>query len=117
MTKTTPSYLRIHHGPGHCQQPDQVSTPDATQEFWQAFSEATGWRIQGNHSPEQQNRLLLPSVDFDPMAGADQLESIPAVTRSSATRLAVAADSLTQELNDARERCGDRKPSWRCAPF
>ena len=101
MTETRPDYLRIHRDPSPIQPPDPLATPDLADEFWQAFSDATGWRVQHNGST-QQRPLLLPTVDFDPMGGADQLESVPVVKRSSAQLLAQAADDLTQELTLAR---------------
>ncbi len=45
VTKTIPSYLRIHQGNEPTSSLQTASSVDTVERFWNAFSDATGWRI------------------------------------------------------------------------
>lgn len=100
MTKTTPNYLRIHRGPAR-----STSAPTPSIEnvdlFWDAYREATGWRIDQRTSGPKSPMQLLPAA-IDPMDGADT-ESLPPVSHQSAMRLAESARILSEQLDEARE--------------
>ncbi len=102
MTKTIPSYLRLHRGPARSSTPTPASTHDNVDNFWDAYSEVTGWRIDPSVSRNDQPMQLLPAVTIDVMDGADT-QSTPAVSRSSAMRLAKSASRLADQLCESRE--------------
>tara|TARA_R110002049_G_scaffold285698_2_gene466797 strand:- start:1495 stop:3063 length:1569 start_codon:yes stop_codon:yes gene_type:complete len=105
VTKSIPNYLRVHRGPRRAPvSPVRGEQPDSDQGFWNAYTEATGWRIDQRAShPNRDNTLnLLPAVNVDTVADIDAMQSAPSVSQSSAQRLAEAAARLSQQLSETR---------------
>lgn len=103
VSKTIPSYLRIHREPN--QRPSRPEALGITtlEQFWQAYSEATGWRIDRHGSHAVSKPHLLPALVADAMATAEEAESSPAVSKSTAANLAEAAGELVGQLKSAQE--------------
>lgn len=102
VSKTIPSYLRIHRGPRR--EPTLASGPrDGVQQFWQAFTETTGWRVDGRRPRRGAELALLPAVLTDGVSDADDLDAVPPVSRSSAERLARAANGMARQLKESQE--------------
>lgn len=103
VSQTIPSYLRIHRGP----RPEQGALPpsaaDGLQQFWQAFGEATGWRVDDLRSRRGGELTLVPAVLPDGMSGIGEADAIPSVSRSAAARLARSAMRLATQLRQAEE--------------
>ncbi len=106
VTKTIPSYLKLHRAPapssGKSANNPPQTPPENVDSFWDAYSEATGWRIDPSSKPEHQPMSLLPAVNVDPMQGVET-DGAPAVSRSSALRLAESAAKLAEQLHQSRE--------------
>ena len=100
MTKTIPNYLRIHRGPAQRVRTAPVASPDSIDGFWDAYREATGWRIDSRQL-DRGDAEILPAATSDLMAG-ESLEESPVVGRSDALRLAQSAAQLARELEEAR---------------
>ena len=98
MTKLIPDYLRLH-GPNDSVQARVVPPKDALQQFWDAYSEVTGWRVD-HRSIEGGQLGLLPAVN----AGTTEMEPNIAVSKLAATRLAESANCLAKELSVNRDR-------------
>lgn len=77
---------------------DRSGTVD---QFLEAYAEVTGWRIDGDDGLDGPSFDLLPATTMDAMTTAEDLESTPAVGRSSARRLAEAAAALAQQWADS----------------
>lgn len=96
MTKTIPSYLRVHRG-----NDSTVSIPvdtqfDSVESFWNAYSDATGWRIDKRETG-------FDAINLLPAVTTEGLEDLPMVSKSAATRLAQSAEQLTNELRQNRD--------------
>jgi GAF domain-containing protein len=102
VTTTTTNYLRIHRDPERLDTTSPIGAADRSHDFWQAFSEATGWRVQRNQTRGEAACVLLPPADFGSTAGVDEFAALPSVARSGALKLATLADELTRELEDTR---------------
>lgn len=92
VTPHAPSYLRLH-----CDDNVQSShpqRPSSTDQFWSAFSAATGWRIDHQHS--DQGVRVLPAVEMDLMVD-DPADSMPAVVKEDAAELAARAAEIASE--------------------
>lgn len=100
MTKTIPNYLRIHRGPAKAASAT-VPTGENVETFWDAYREATGWRIDQRTAGPKSPMQLLPAA-IDPMSGVDT-ESLPPVSHQRAMRLAESATMLAEQLGEARE--------------
>ena len=107
VSKTIPNYLRVHRGPSHnASQPlaDSKSlnpVSDSVSQFWESYTDATGWRID---TPDaEQPPKLLPALDFDLMGDIDELDDAPSVTKSSAEALAASAKAIASELDSLRD--------------
>lgn len=126
VSKTIPNYLRIHRGPQRHAEPETNSQPSPLDSFWDAYTEVTGWRVDPSetktrsvtsaaeppatdHSAANQPAgvpapmSLLPAFASDSMMTADDIDEIPAVSQSCASRLATAATRLTDQLRASQE--------------
>ncbi len=97
MTQTIPSYLRIHQGNEPTASLSTASTADAVESFWNAYSDATGWRIDNRETGNLDTLDLLPAVT------TEGIEDLPTVSKSAATRLAESAERLAEELRSNRD--------------
>lgn len=89
-----PSYLRVHRD-----EESQVSVEprrSTTDQFWNAFSAATGWRVDSGHARAEDVKVL-PAVEMDLMAG-DPSESLPPVVKEDAAELAGIAAEMAAEI-------------------
>ncbi len=107
MTKTIPDYLRIHRGSESTSTLSSGSHPNAAEadplsSFWNAYSDATGWRIDQRASRGNVGLELLPAVTSGAMEGVE-LESLAAVSKMAAIRLAESASGIAEELEANRE--------------
>ncbi|MEM6471235.1 MAG: SpoIIE family protein phosphatase [Planctomycetota bacterium] len=93
VKKSVPSYLRVHRGDDSPREESSadVSPSDA---FWNAFSNATGWRVDRMH---RDHVRVLPAVGMDLMAGEPD-EMLPLVMKESAAELAEFGAALTREI-------------------
>lgn len=79
MTQTVPSYLKVHRG--EASSPSHFSLSSASEQFWQAFSNATGWRLD-----EQQPRKRPRAAKLKPVAIAtQQAAALPVSSAQSAS--------------------------------
>ena len=103
VTKTIPDYLKIHQAPYLLSSESDPKTnrqemgrdEDSVSNFWQAYTDATGWRIdQGK-----------PSSSLQPMrlGGTDDGQHHPAIERETAERLASSAAAMANQLEEARQ--------------
>ncbi|MDV6033704.1 MAG: SpoIIE family protein phosphatase [Phycisphaera sp. RhM] len=95
MTTPVPSYLRLHLG-------DDANAAtrhghSSSDQFWSAFSAATGWRIDHRHKND--NVEVLPAVQMDVMAD-DPAQSQPPVVKENATELASVARAMSKEIEE-----------------
>ena len=119
VTKTTiPHYLRLHAGPRQPRPFTSRAAMDPVSRFWQAYTEATGWRVApfgGEHTGgaaaavEQTPRCirLRPVIDNALMGDLDALAQLPVVRRDAAEQLALAGAELSrlfQQSLDAFEQ-------------
>lgn len=102
VTKSIPSYLRIHSVPSRSSTSPSASTGEDVESFWDAYREATGWRRDRRASAREFPLRLLPAVTVDSMAGSDT-DAAPAVSHQHAVRLAESAAQMTDQLQQARE--------------
>lgn len=126
MTKHIPTYLRLHSGSKSPLESTAHLTIDPVSRFWQAYTSATGWRIDQPHgrvrgrtnksvvipvavgvsrssAEESFGISLRPSMDVSMMGGVDSLDEMPAVSHEMAEKLAVAASDLAQEYQESLE--------------
>ncbi|MEO1615666.1 MAG: SpoIIE family protein phosphatase [Planctomycetota bacterium] len=97
VKKTVPSYLRVHRGDPSTRE-TLPSSQSASDGFWNAFSNVTGWRVDRVHRDRVR---VLPAVGMDLMAGEPD-ETVPAVVREDAAELARRAAEITREIEDLR---------------
>ena len=102
MTKTIPNYLRIHHGSERKKLTQPNPQNDLIRNFWNSYSDATGWRIDPRASRNSNALELLPVISGE-TTDTGEGEPTTAVGRMAATRLANAASSLTDEVRRTRE--------------
>jgi hypothetical protein len=106
MTKTIPSFLRLHHQSNLEQDAATATTAGAAapknvvDDFWYAYKEVTGWRIDSPSDPVEANSRVSLAIDESEALG-DQVS--PAVNKLSAQRLADSANQLAGQLADAYE--------------
>ncbi len=98
--KTIPHYLRLHRG-SETKPETQRPSGDPTNEFWQAFSNATGWRIDQREAQGQIQQALLPSESFDPEE--EPKDDSAVVKRNLAEQLAKSGQLLVSSLKSAQE--------------
>jgi phosphoserine phosphatase RsbU/P len=92
-------------------------TVDPVSQFWKAYTDATGWRLDRSHSSAESatdasrngkkiataNALrLLPAFDGNIAGDAESQNDSPSVTRDLAEQLAAAATELAQRLEQAQ---------------
>jgi len=108
VTKTTiPNYLRLHAGSKRSRPFTSRAVMDPVARFWQAYTEATGWRVASyggkrpaatsldGQQPPQSVRLR-PVIDNALMGDLDALSDVPMVSREAAEQLAIAGSDLAQ---------------------
>lgn len=104
MSKTHPTYLRIRRGPKRVAPArGRSARRDPIDGFWQAYTDATGWRVDRRSVRRDAPLQLLPAVARDATDGADDSQSIPSVSQTSAARLARAATRLASGLRRSQE--------------
>ena len=103
MTKTIPSYLRVHSEHDQSDSSPTESTRDLVGDFWSAFSDATGWRIDQRATRRDATLELLPAVTADTIECQQSEPVVAAVGRTAAIRLALSATQLEEELCNNRE--------------
>lgn len=97
MTKNIPSYLRLHRGSKNSS--TKIVPPhDPMRHFWDAYSDVTGWRIDERAS-RGDSFELLPAVNTE----TTEIESMAAVSKLAAARLAESAARMADELQRNRE--------------
>lgn len=94
MNTPVPSYLRLHRG----DDPKSHTAPtlSSADQFWNAFSTATGWRIDGKHDSEEDVQIR-PAVEMDLMA-SEPSDALPPVVKENAEFLAAKARELANEI-------------------
>ena len=97
MTKTIPNYLRIHHGIERSESSNQDQPQNLVTNFWNSYSEATGWRIDPRASRKNDTLEMLPAVTSETINECEH-DGTPLVGRIAATRLANAASKLTEQV-------------------
>ena len=98
---TQNSFLKIHHGPIVSEPAELSSSGEIINDFFEAFDDATGWRIDSLHRRHSHPELhLLPSVNASQLETPD--DSSPTVTRSDALRLAQTASEMAKQLKESR---------------
>lgn len=121
MTRTIPSYLRLHAASAG----EPSVTPflaDPVSQFWKAYTDATGWRLDRSHHPsdasfdggghplsgpkgliaDDECPRILPAYDGDLMGDAETYSESPSVSRDRAESLAAAATNLARRLQQAQ---------------
>ena len=119
MTRTIPSYLRLHKESIRQASQEIAFTADPVSQFWKAYTDATGWRIDRNHlvtpadtksnSPIRSANetkpsppRLLPAFDGEICGSAETQADAPSVTRDLAEQLAAAATELAKRLEQTQ---------------
>lgn len=103
VTKTIPSYLRIHRDAERPSDANsQPSTTDALTKFWDAYTDATGWRIDSRATRMQSKMELLPSVSHE-AAESDGGALDLGISKIAAARLAESAAEIAKELCQTRD--------------
>ncbi len=99
MTTTTPHYLRVHRAANNSPvelHPEQNSVS----EFWDAYADATGWRVDGDQRHESKTTLRR----VDKVTGTKAKKtSRPAVSKQNAQALAEVASALAKQLQQTNE--------------
>ena len=108
VTKTTPNYLRIHRGielggSNRSEQPYNLIT-----NFWDSFSDTTGWRIDSRASRRNRIVELLPNVSSETTSEREN-EPLQGLSRNAATRLANAASKLADQIRRTEESLRQRE--------
>ncbi len=117
VTKTIPGYLRLHRDPqadstGNLSGEAINKRPTVGREnkiatsidnFWNAYTSATGWRIDPKQLRTSGIIRLLPALTIDAMATPEDLDSMPLTSESEARHLAELALSLTEDLKRSRK--------------
>ena len=111
MNKTIPGYLRLHQAPpsaGNDVRPEAITVgrenkiASTIDNFWNAYTAATGWRIDPKQRRSSGIIQLLPAVTIDAMCMPEDLEDMPMTSESEARRLAELAMMLTEDLKKSR---------------
>lgn len=100
MTKTTPNYLRIHRETNACSSDASEDAGDNVLQFWNAYSEATGWRLDRRAARDEVIKLL-PVVTPEAVDEAAS-PSAMVVGKKAALQLAASAARLAAELDANR---------------
>ncbi len=102
MTKTIPNYLRIHRGIERSESINHDQPKNLVTNFWNSYSEATGWRIDPRASRKNDTLEMLPAVTSETINECEH-DDTPVLGRIAATRLANAASKLTEQLLRTQE--------------
>lgn len=102
-TKNTPNYLRLHRAPSPGEAKAAANEADSNQ-FWTAFSDATGWRIDQREKLGEVQQTLLPKADLEiPDGDGKDQSGLPIVKRDLAEQLAKSGQALMASLESAKE--------------
>lgn len=103
VTKTIPSYLRIHRDAERPSDANSQPAPtDSLTKFWDAYTDATGWRIDSRATRLQSKMELLPSVSHE-AAESDGGTLDLGISKIAAARLAESAAEIAKELCQTRD--------------
>lgn len=102
MTTTIPSYLRVHFDQEHSDPPQTEPNRDSIHDFWNAYADATGWRIDNRTLHNDAPLVLHPAVTVDSIKSIES-EPDTAVSRMVAMRLAESAAQLERRLEQNRQ--------------
>ena len=110
VTKSIPSYLRIHRGTNPAS--TKVVPPhDSMGCFWDAYSDATGWRID-QRAIRSEVVELIPAVNSE----TTEIGVSSGVSKNAAARLAESAARLAEELQRNREAMRRQEVELASAP-
>lgn len=124
VSKPIPSYLRLHAASSGRVPASTALAIDPLSRFWQAYTSATGWRVDTSHArlrsrsnpkvfnpvavgqplasaSESIGMSLQPALELPIMGGAESLEHLPVVNRDQAEKLAVAATDLATQYQES----------------
>lgn len=107
MSKTIPSYLRLHRATAA----DAAATPavptDPVSRFWQAYTLSTGWAVQRQPRRRTGSKTaalrLMPAVPGDLQGETVGLDGLPAVSQDSAKDLAIAGEELAHRYQQSEQ--------------
>ncbi len=118
MTRTIPPYLRLHNAPARDNSRNFELSVDPISQFWKAYTDATGWRVDRSHSSNPSDLgakskpataknsvaipRLLPAYDGSIAGDADSHLDSPSVNRDLAEQLAAAATELASRLEQTQ---------------
>ncbi len=101
VTKTIPSFLRIHCESQSASSDTPFDSQDSVNHFWNTYADTTGWRL--DHRASRDSRVeLLPAVTEDSIEAIES-QSTAGVSKAAATRLAESASRVARELQRNRE--------------
>lgn len=126
VTKNIPSYLRLHSGSKKPLDQNAHLTVDPVSRFWQAYTTATGWRVDPGHgrlrgrangsvisnvrvgaasssAAQSFGVSILPAMDVSMSGGIDSFDEAPSVSRDMAEKLALAATDLADQYQASLE--------------
>ncbi len=118
MTRTIPSYLRLHNASATDLARTFELSIDPVSQFWQAYTDATGWRLDrchnalaGNENTTAANSnrkniplpQLIPALDASIAGDASTHNDSPSVNRALAEQLAAAANELATKLQKTQD--------------
>lgn len=117
VNRTIPSYLRLHPASTRAVSLETPLAIDPVSQFWKAYTDATGWRLDRSHAAAGNKRELTPQLAEDrsepvlrllpafdgAIAGDAQTQhDSPSVNHELAERLAWAASELARRLEQAQ---------------
>jgi phosphoserine phosphatase RsbU/P len=114
VTRTIPAYLRLHQASSVDASLTAAIAVDPVSQFWKAYTDATGWRLDRSHSSDEPSATsaltgprsgkpqLLPAFDGNLAGDALSQAESPSVTKDLAERLAAAANEMSRRLEQAQ---------------
>ncbi|MGV3485145.1 MAG: hypothetical protein ACO1RT_12070, partial [Planctomycetaceae bacterium] len=117
MTRTIPSYLRLHSASARDVTTEPAFAIDPISQFWKAYTDATGWRLDRSHAPAESGNgsmvrmdstaqraalKLLPAFDGALVGDVETHNESPSVNRELAEHLASAAAALATRLEQTQ---------------
>lgn len=120
VTRTIPAYLRLHQESTRKPSQEIAFAADPISQFWKAYTDATGWRIDRNHAVSTNDAKndaatrkgsndakfpavrLLPAFTGEICGGVETQADSPSVTRDLAEQLAAAATELAKRLEQTQ---------------
>lgn len=94
VTRSIPSYLRLHNPTATTNRSRGSKPENAIDRFWQTFAESTGWALKSNSNAKQ--IALQSNVEMQSIASLGELLDAPTISLEAATKLAKAAQALMQ---------------------